>query len=263
MPGDESARRSAAPDPDLAFHPGSACGVPADTPPPAQPPAASADLVATLRRLAELCADHLATAPRLGLVPTPDHLLLATDAALAEAADARPPDWPQDTVEGYFLHGLYQELIQQPANLYTGTRLLNGEEIPVPLSRENWIECLRVFRAAIVRGEVVVPASKATVRYLGQRRPGHLFVSLPDSAAIPSSPARLAALRRWTREILPLAENDVVTVDEFSCRDPGCPVLETIVAVFAPGASRRWKFPRPARAVTKTLLRQTLVTPPA
>lgn len=275
MPGDESARRPRAhrvdsdPAADLAFAPGSACGVPANTPPPAQPPAASADVVATVRRLTEICADHLATAPRLGLVPNPDHLLRTVDAALAEAADGPLPDWPQATVEGYFLQGLYEELIQQPANLYTGTRLLNGEEVPVPVSRENWIDCLRVFRAAIVRGEVVVPATKATARYLGERRPGHVFVPLaePDSSASGaeprSSPEQLAAIKRWTRDILGLAEDDVVTVNEFSCRDPGCPVLETIVAVFAEGVTMRWKFARPGCAVTKTMLQQTLATRPA
>jgi hypothetical protein len=273
MPGDESRRRSPVPrtepDVDLEFIPGAACGVPANTPPPPQPPAASADLVATVRRLTEICADHLATAPRLGLVPTSDHLLRVIDAALAEASDGPLPDWQPNDLEGYFLQGLYDELIQQPANLYTSTRLLNGEEVPVPISRENWIECLRVFRAAIVRGEVVVPAAKATVRYLGERRPGHVFIPLSTSdseasAAEPrSSPEQLAAIKRWTRDILGLAEDDVVTVNEFSCRDPGCPVLETVVAVFAEGVTMRWKFARPGCAVTQTMLRQTLAARPA
>ncbi len=273
LPGDESRRRASVPrtepDSDLEFIPGAACGVPANTPPPPQPPAASADLVATVRRLTEICADHLATAPRLGLVPTSDHLLRAIDAALAEAVDGPLPDWRPDELEGYFLQGLYEELIQQPANLYTGTRLLNGEEVPVPISVANWIECLRVFRASILRGEVVVPAAKATVRYLGERRPGHVFVALADSdsessAAAPrSTSGQLLTLKTWTRGILGLAENDVVTVNEFSCRDPGCPAVETVVAVFAEGVTKRWKFARPGLAVTETMLRQTLATHPA
>jgi hypothetical protein len=275
LPGDDSPRRPRATrdlsdevESEPAFAPGSACGLPANEPPAPQPPAASADLIATVRRLTELCAEHLATAPRLGLQPAPEHLLRAVDAALAEATDGPLPDWRQDDIEGYFLQGLYEELIQQPANLFTGTRLLNGEEVPVPISRENWIECLRVFRASILRGDVVVPAAKATARYLGERRPGHVFVPLAEldsvaSAADPrSSPEQLAAIKTWTRDILGLTENDVVTVNEFSCRDPGCPVLETIVAVFAEGVTMRWKFARPGCAVTKTMLRQTLATAP-
>lgn len=264
LPGDESPRPFTA----SIFPLDAACGLPPSEVPAPQPPAASADLIATVRRLTELCADHLATAPRLGLQPTPDHLLRAVDAALAEATDGPLPDWKQDDIEGYFLQGLYEELIQQPANLFTDTRLLHGEEVPVPISAATCIECLRVFRAAILRGEVVVPAAKATARYLGERRPGHVFVPLADPANTTapederSSPEHLAAIKTWTRDILSLAEDDVITVNEFACRDPGCPVLETIVAVFAEGVTMRWKFARPSCAVTKTMLRQTLAAAP-
>jgi hypothetical protein len=243
--------------------------VPPSEAPAPQPPAASADLIATVRRLTEICAEHLATGPRLGLHPTQEHLLRAVDAALAEATDGPLPGWQQNDLEGYFLQGLYDELIQQPANLFTGTRLFQGEEVPVPISRENWVECLRVFRAAILRGDVVVPAGKATVRYLGERRPGHVFVPLAEldsvaSAADPrSSPEQLAAIKTWTRDILGLTENDVVTVNEFSCRDPGCPVLETVVAVFAERVTMRWKFARPGCAVSKTMLKQALSSAPS
>jgi hypothetical protein len=276
LPGDEPKRRPRAhvvdSDPDFAFEPGSACGLPANETPAPQAPAASADLIATVRRLTGICADHLATAPRLGLQPTPDHLLRAVDAALAEARDGPLPEWGSD-IEGYFLQGIHEELIQQPANLFTGTRLLNGEEVPVPISLATWIECLLVFRAAIVRGEVVVPAAKATARYLGERRPGHVFVPLAggdsDSPAnaspetTHSTSEQLVAIKRWTYDILGLAEDDVVTVNEFSCRDPGCTVSETIVAVFAESVTKRWKFALPGRAVTETMLRQTLATAPA
>lgn len=249
------------------FTPEAACAAhPTEVPPPATP-AASTDLVATVRRLTQICADYLASAPRLGLQPTPAHLLRIVDAALAEATDGPPPTWGED-VEGYFLQGLYEELIQQPANLFTGTRLLHGEEVPVPISRENWIECLRVFHAALLRGDVVVPAAKATARYLGARRPGHVFVPLSDAPetdpadAPRSPPAHLAAIKQWTRDILGLAEDDIVTINELSCRDPGCPLLETIIAVFAEGVTMRWKFARPGCAVTRTMLRQTLTTAP-
>ncbi len=267
FPGDEPTRlpphRATASDPVV---PGAACGLPPSEPPPKSKPASSADFVAAVRRLTQVCADYLASAPRLGLQPTPAHLLRIVDAALAEVSDGPPTTWGED-VEGYFLQGLYEELIQQPANLYTGTRLLNGQEVPVPISLENWFECLRVFRAAILRGDVVVPTAKATARYLGERRPGHVFVPVPAESdpadALRSTPAHLGAVKQWTRDILGLAEDDVVTINELACRDPGCPLLETIVAVFAEGVSMRWKFARPSCAVTRTMLRQVLATAPA
>lgn len=111
--------------------------------------------------------------------------------------------------------------------------------------------------------------AEATVRYLGERRPGHVFVPVPKSSAsdIPasspcSSSEQRAAIKRWTREILGLAEDDVILVNEFSCRDPGCPVLETVVTVLAEGVTMRWKFARPGSTVTKTMLRQALATKP-
>jgi hypothetical protein len=241
---------------------GAACDLPPGEPPPKSTPAASADLVAAVRRLTAVCAEHLATAPRLGLQPSPAHLLRVIDAAIAEAEGRSLPDWGTD-IEGYFLQSLCEDLGQQPANLYTGTRLLHGEEVPVPISTENWIECLCVFRAAILRGDVVVPAAKATARYLGERRPGHVFVPVPASAdALRSPPAHLLTLKQWTRDILGLGEDDIITINELACRDPGCPVLETIVAVFAEGSTLRWKLPRPGCAITRTLLRQALATPP-
>ena len=242
-----------------------ACERAAEESPVAAAPVASVDLVAAVRRLTEVCADYLASAPRLGLYPSSLQLLRCVDAALAEATDGPLTVWRED-VEGYFLQGLYEELIQQPANLYTGTRLLHGEEVPVPISRENWIECLRVLHAAILRGDVVVPAAKATARYLGERRPGHVYVPVPgedDPAAPPHlPPAHLAAMKRWTREILGLTEEDVVTITELACRDPGCPLMETVIAVFAEGVTMRWKFSRPGSAVSKALLKQTLASAP-
>ena len=228
---------------------------------PLSRPAASADLIAAVRRLTEVCADYLTTAPRLGLQPTPEHLLRVIEAAADEAVDGPLPVWGDD-VEAYFLQGLYEELLQQPANLFTGTRLLGGEEIPVPISPENWIECLRVFRAAILRGDVVVPTTKPTARYLGERRPGHVYVPLPGETtaanASRSTPAQLAAIRQSTREILSLNDDAIVTINELACRDPDCPALETVVAVFSGSTTRRWKFSRPCADLTRTLLRQAL-----
>jgi hypothetical protein len=234
--------------------------IPSNEPLPSSPPAASADLIAAVRRLTEVCADYLATAPRLGLQPTPEHLLRIIEAATVEATAGPPPAWGSD-IEAYFLQGLYEELLQQPANLFTGTRPLRGEEIPVPISPENWLECLRVFRAAILRGDVVVPATKPTARYRGERRPSHVYVPLPGEtapAATRSTPEQLDAIREWTREFLNLGDDDVITLTELACRDPQCSALETVVAVFSHPSTRRWRFARPAAELTRTLVRQAL-----
>jgi hypothetical protein len=91
----------------------------------------------------------------------------------------------------------------------------------------------------------------------------HSFV--PDDS--PAAPARVdpehtAAVKRWTRECLRLPDDAVVSVSELACVDPGCPLVETVIAVFETGRTRRWTFTRPRAAVTKIMVQQTLATPP-
>ena len=92
----------------------------------------------------------------------------------------------------------------------------------------------------------------------------HRFTALPspDGSSASDSTAQNAALRRWTRELLGLPEEVVVTLHEAACADPGCPLLETRIVVFGPGATRTWALTRPKVAVTKLMLQQTLQTPP-
>ncbi len=262
-PDDSRARRKT--ESDEQEHP--ACSLPLSTPPPAEPPAGKADLVVALRRLTTVCSDYLATAPRLGLQPSVNQLLLAIDAAIDDCDDGPLPAWGDD-VEGFFLRGLLDELNQQPSNLYTGTRLFHGEEIPVPISAAQWRECLAAFRASVLRGDIEVGGKKHAARYNGPARPAHLFIPSSDTRPDADASARdttrdqVAAIKRWTTEILSLAPDDVITVNELNCRDTGCPVVETVVLVFAENTTMRWRFERPACAVTRSMLALTLATPP-
>lgn len=92
----------------------------------------------------------------------------------------------------------------------------------------------------------------------------HRFIPEPgEEMAAPSlNPEHTAAIRRWTRDVLRLPDDTVVTVADTPCRDPGCPLVETVVTVFDATGTRAWAFTRPAVAVTKLMLQQTLATPP-
>ncbi len=93
----------------------------------------------------------------------------------------------------------------------------------------------------------------------------HRFIPADDEGNPVASPdpAQLAAIKRWTRETLRLRDDVVVAVTETACVDPGCPLVETIIAVFEEGAkSRAWRLTRPRVAVTKMMVTQTLATPP-
>ncbi len=70
----------------------------------------------------------------------------------------------------------------------------------------------------------------------------------------PADPAQAEAIRRWTIETLRLPDEAVVRVFEASCLDPGCPIVETAIAVFADARTRTWRFARPRVAVTKAMV---------
>jgi len=58
--------------------------------------------------------------------------------------------------------------------------------------------------------------------------------------------AHLAALKDHTRRLLALDDQDTVLISELRCAEPGCPPLETVVAVLsADHAPRRWTIHLP------------------
>lgn len=48
-------------------------------------------------------------------------------------------------------------------------------------------------------------------------------------------PAHLAAIKSWVSEALALPDDVTVMVTELRCTEPGCPPLETVIAVLQPG----------------------------
>jgi len=92
----------------------------------------------------------------------------------------------------------------------------------------------------------------------------HRFIPGPDpSTPVAFNPEHATAIKRWTRDILRLPDDAIITVSEAACADAGCPLVETAVTVFDAHGTRLWKFTRPRVAVTKLMLQQTLVMPPA
>ena len=50
-------------------------------------------------------------------------------------------------------------------------------------------------------------------------------------------PAHLATVKGWVAETLALPDDVTVMVTELRCAEPGCPPLETVIAVMRPGAA--------------------------
>jgi hypothetical protein len=51
----------------------------------------------------------------------------------------------------------------------------------------------------------------------------------------PGYPEAVDRVKVTVRSILDLADDIVVSVTELACREPGCPDVETVIAILAPG----------------------------
>jgi hypothetical protein len=65
-------------------------------------------------------------------------------------------------------------------------------------------------------------------------------------------PGRAAGIRRWAEVAFALGEDDSVMVTELRCREPGCPPLETVIALLGAGSpTRRHTIHKPMADVTE------------
>jgi len=55
----------------------------------------------------------------------------------------------------------------------------------------------------------------------------------------PGDPQHVAAVKRWTADAFQLTEDTTVMVTELRCTEPGCPPLETVIALFHPQTGTR------------------------
>jgi len=60
----------------------------------------------------------------------------------------------------------------------------------------------------------------------------------------------VARITSWVRELLVLDPDVAVLVTELHCTEPGCPPIETVIAVLAEGAPRQYKLHRAMADVT-------------
>ena len=64
-------------------------------------------------------------------------------------------------------------------------------------------------------------------------------------------PVRVAQIRAWVAELLPVPEDAFVMVKQMECPEEGCPPVETIIAILCNHAGpKQWKLPKPMRRNT-------------
>jgi hypothetical protein len=115
-----------------------------------------------VQKLQAVIADYLESGKPLKLTLNPIEVLSALEAAIEEA-QGRPSPWPDGAdARAFFIHGLYDEIIQQPSNIFETRSFPDGSERYVPVSRATWKACLESLRTKIIEaGKNIVQKAEA------------------------------------------------------------------------------------------------------
>ena len=108
-----------------------------------------AQIERVVEKVEDMMATYLEGGAKLGLELDTAQVLAVIDRAMEEAGGRGNPDFGTD-VSGYHMSGLYEELIQQPSNIFEHVTREDGEKVYVPLSPALWQACLVRLRAKVV-----------------------------------------------------------------------------------------------------------------
>lgn len=78
-----------------------------------------------------------------------EDILQATNQALAES-DGTPWPYPEgENAHAFIVHGLYEEIVQQPSNIFETRIFPDGSERYIPIGKGMWKACLHALRKKI------------------------------------------------------------------------------------------------------------------
>lgn len=113
-----------------------------------------AELKTVVGKMQVVIADYLESGKNLHITLQPVEILSAIDAALAEA-QGRPSPWPDGAdARTFFVHGLYDEIIQQPSNIFETRLFPDGSQRYIPISPALWKACLQKLRDSITQAKL-------------------------------------------------------------------------------------------------------------
>jgi len=59
-------------------------------------------------------------------------------------------------------------------------------------------------------------------------------------------------IKSWVREVFDPEGEATILVSELTCSEPGCPPIETVIAIMrGPGSSEKYKIHRPSAEITR------------
>ncbi len=115
---------------------------------------------AVLGRISVVMADYLEGGKPIGIVLNPVEILSAIAAAIKEA-EGQPSPWPDGAdARTFFIHGLYDEILQQPSNIFETKIFPDGTERYIPLDKATWKACLQRLHEQIIASGTKIGLSK-------------------------------------------------------------------------------------------------------
>jgi hypothetical protein len=82
-------------------------------------------------------------------------------------------------------------------------------------------------------------------------------MTLPGARPRPDG-AATARVKAWATAALAPDHERAVLVTELACSEPGCPPVETVIALLGPGEPQRWKIHKPVAELTEDDVRALL-----
>lgn len=68
-----------------------------------------------------------------------------------------------------------------------------------------------------------------------------------------TAPEQIERVKAMARECWRVSEQTTIMVTELECREPGCPPIETVIALLeGPGRNRQYKIHKPAADVSRS-----------
>ena len=102
-----------------------------------------------VKRLQVLLGEAMEQGERVGVEVTPPKLARVCDELLHEAHHPGYRPRHDGSVEGFFLAGVFEDLVQQPSNIFDEVIGADGKAYYVPLTAETWIQCLETLRLVL------------------------------------------------------------------------------------------------------------------
>jgi len=127
-------------------------------------PADTRQIHTVISKLQSVIADYLDSGKPLKITLSAYEILSAVEAAIHEAT-GQPSPWPDGAdARTFFVHGLYDEIIQQPSNIFETKLFPDGTERYIPISRATWKTCLEYLREHIVESGLKIAKKRSEAK---------------------------------------------------------------------------------------------------